>query len=97
MNFLLAIYVLVSLGKGHYAAVRDAIISCDEVRTYEEEEGIEAGTGGEWSPTDSAGRMIFEAPFGSYHCGVSAKGYSGWTGVLTFDEKHRDRAIVLSK
>lgn len=95
MSLLLAIYVLFSVGKNSYAPIKGAIVSCDEVATYDEQNNAESG--GEMAPTDSRGHIVFSGPLGTYHCGVQAKSYSGWTGVLLFDEKHRERYVVLSK
>lgn len=94
-SVLLAIYVLVAVEKGSYAPIKNAIISCDEVAVYDEQNNGESG--GEMAPTDSRGHMVFSGPLGTYHCGVQARGYSGWTGVLLFDEKHRERNVILEK
>ncbi len=95
MNFLLAIYVLVSVSKDHYAPIKNAVISCDEITVWDEESNHEQG--GQMSPTDSAGHMVFSGPLITYHCSIRATGYDYWRGELTFDERHRDRSAILTR
>ncbi len=89
---LLAIQVLLSTGK----PAKGAIIACAEIPAQNGEEGQDE-PGGDWVPTDSAGRMFFEADPGTYHCTVRRKDGApiNWSGVLWFDAQHKQQQVVL--
>ena len=89
MTFLLLFSIFVL---SNDRPVKGAIISCAEVSAYNVEEGI-SEMGGEWSPTDANGRMIFTTEEGTIHCKIRKEGFLEWKGTLTFS-KEKPRQYV---
>lgn len=89
MNLLLSVVVLAST----FLPLKGAIIRCEGVPTYGEDD---SGDGGEWAPTDSAGKMFFEAPAGRYYCYVRREGYQNWSGWLTYSTTHKKEEVILA-